>query len=69
MTKKGRIVLIETKGDHLENTETRQKLALGRAWQNATSDMFRYYMVFQHKDLKLDGAYQFERFLDTIKML
>lgn len=69
MTKKGRIILIETKGDHLENTETKQKLSLGRAWQNHTADMYRYYMVFQSKDLKLDGAYQIDKFINILAQL
>lgn len=69
MTKKGKIVMIETKGDHLENMETKQKLALGRAWQNAAGAQYRYYMVFQRKHLKLDGAVQFEKFTELLKEL
>lgn len=33
MTKSGVLVLIETKGDHLANDESRSKLKLGRTWQ------------------------------------
>jgi type III restriction enzyme len=69
MTTSGRIIVIETKGDHLENFETRQKIKLGRAWQNANSDKFRYYMVFQNKDLNIDGAYHLDSFMDIIKEL
>lgn len=69
MTKKGKIVIIETKGDHLENTETKQKLTLGRAWQNAAGVQYRYYMVFQSKDLKLDGAIQFQKFIELLQEL
>ena len=69
MTKNGKVILIETKGDHLENTETKQKLVLGRAWQNAAGAPFRYYMVFQSKDLKLDGAVQFDKFVELLKGL
>ena len=69
MTKSGKIVLIETKGDHLENAETRQKLAVGRAWQSLAGANYRYYMVFQNKDLNLDGAYHFEKFMDILKNL
>lgn len=69
MTKTGKIVLIETKGDHLENTETKQKLAVGRAWQNLAGPMYKYYMVFQSKDLNIEGAYQFDKFLDILKNL
>ena len=68
MTKNGKVILIETKGD-LENTETKQKLVLGRAWQNAAGAPFRYYMVFQSKDLKLDGAVQFDKFVELLKGL
>ena len=69
MTKSGRIVLVETKGDYLENEETKQKIKLGRAWQNATPDAFRYYMVFQHRDLHIANSYHFDAFMDIIKEL
>lgn len=69
MTKLGKIVVIETKGDHLENTESKQKLALGRAWQNSAGNQFRYYMVFQSRDLKIDGAVEFSKFLELLKDL
>lgn len=67
MTNSGKILLIETKGDHLENTETKQKLHLGRKWQDAAGREYRYYMVFQDKDLNLEGAYSFEKFLSLLK--
>lgn len=69
MTNSGKILLIETKGDHLENTETKQKLHLGRKWQDAAGREYRYYMVFQDKDLNLEGAYSFERFMELLPKL
>lgn len=60
---------VETKGDHLENTETKYKLELGRAWQNMAGSSFRYYMVFQSKDLNLNGAIQFDKFCELMKNL
>ena len=69
MTKRGKIVVIETKGDHLENTESKQKLSLGRAWQKAAGHQFRYYMVFQNKNLELDGAIPFDSFVELMKEL
>ncbi len=69
MTKKGKVVAIETKGDHLENAESKQKLELGRAWQNAAGGQYRYYMVFQSKNLNLDGAIQFDKFLTLLEEL
>lgn len=69
MTHSGKMVLIETKGDHLENRETKQKLALGRAWQNAAGPQYKYFMVFQSKDLQLDGAVPFDQFAELLKEL
>ena len=68
-TQSGKTILIETKGDHLENTETKYKLELGRAWQNMAGSSFRYYMVFQSKDLNLNGAIQFDKFCELMKNL
>lgn len=68
-TQSGKIVIIETKGDHLENTETKNKLELGRTWQNMSGSRFRYYMVFQSKDLNLTGAVQFDKFCELLRNL
>lgn len=69
MTKSGKILMIETKGDHLENRETKDKLAEGRAWQNLAGASYRYFLVFKSKDLNIEGAYQFDRFIETLKQL
>lgn len=69
LTKSGKMLMIETKGDHLENSETRDKLAEGRAWQNLAGASYRYFLVFKSKDLNIEGAYQFDRFIDTLKQL
>ena len=69
MTATGKIVVIETKGDHLKNDENLQKLKLGRIWQNKGGAKYRYYMVFQDKIAGLDGAYAFDAFMGLIKGL
>lgn len=69
MTEKGKIVLIETKGDHLDNEYNRKKLALSRKWQEKAGEPFRYYMVFQEKAPALDGAYAFDRFLKILEKM
>ena len=69
MTEKGKIVLIETKGDHLDNEQNRKKLTLSRRWQEKAGEPFRYYMVFQEKAPELDGAYAFDRFLEMLGKL
>jgi len=69
LTKRGTIILVEPKGDHLENSESRQKVALGRAWEHKAGTNYRYYMVFKNKDLAVDGAFQVDRFIEIIKAL
>lgn len=68
-TKKGKVVLVETKGDFLENPENMAKLKLGRTWQHKTIDNFRYYMVFENKDLGIEGAYSLGKFIEILKSL
>lgn len=69
-TTSGKILLIETKGDQLENAESREKIRLGRAWQDAAGKQaYRYYMVFQNKDLNMEGAYRFDEFLTLLRAL
>ena len=65
----GNLVLVETKGDYLDNEESRKKLALGRAWQSACGIKYRYYMVFEQKDVQLNGAIKFADFGNIIKEL
>lgn len=69
MTRSGVLVLIETKGDYLANEESRKKLELGRAWQNACGSKYRYYMVFENKDIQLNGAIKFADFMHIIEEL
>ena len=67
MTKSGKIILIEAKGDYLDGDDSRKKLALGRNWQKLAGENYRYFMVFKSKDLGLDGAYTLENFIELMK--
>lgn len=69
MTKSGKLVFIETKGDHLANEESRAKLLLGRRWQAQAGSGYRYFMVFGDKDLRLEGAYTLDGFMEVMKEL
>lgn len=66
MTKDGNLVLLETKGDHLANDDSKQKLSLGRLWEAKVGSKYRYFMIFNNKDLKLDGAYTLDEFMQII---
>lgn len=69
MTEKGTIVLIETKGDDRDNSDSKDKLRLGRKWQELAGSKYKYYMVFDENDTGLDGAYRVADFLDLLKRL
>ena len=57
------------KGDYLANDENKAKLYLGRKWQAHSGTQYRYFMVFKDKNLKLDGAYTMDEFVEMIKGL
>lgn len=69
MTNSGKIILVETKGDHLKNDDSRDKIALGKAWRNAAGNQYRYYMVFREEDNLPTGAVSMSEFIDIIKKL
>lgn len=69
-TKSGKIVLIEAKGDYLDGDDSKSKLKLGRQWQaHCNSSSYRYFMVFEDKDLGMDGAYTLDKFIEVMKEL
>ena len=68
-TESGKTLLIETKGDHLDNPESAAKARSGSEWANAAGRLYKYYMVFQTKDPGYDGAYSYDKFMDIIKGL
>lgn len=63
--KNGMVVIIETKGDFLDNTESKQKLELGKKWATAAGPNYRYYMVFDK--VKLDEAITVKELLSRIE--
>lgn len=67
MTKSGRIVMIETKGEHLKNPDSGRKIKLGRYWANSAGSDYRYFMVFEKEPL--DGAYTLNSFIEIMKQL
>ncbi len=69
MTQNGKIIFAETKGEHLKNDDSRDKIALGQAWRNAAGNQYRYYMVFRDGDNLLPGAVSLSQFIETVKAL
>lgn len=65
--KSGHILLIETKGDDRDNSDSERKLELGKMWANKAGQLFRYYMVFDKK--AMEGAITVKDLLNTISKL
>ena len=66
-TQNGNLILIETKGDHLDNEESRAKNTLGKRWAEKAGDKYKYFMVFQTKEVP--DTYTAKTIIDVIRML
>lgn len=62
VTKNGKVVVLETKGDHLD---AEKKILLGNLWATRAGSKFKYCLVY--KDRKVDGAYTKDEFLELMK--
>ena len=72
MTESGKVLLIETKGDQLENIESRVKAEIGSKWAAKASILgktYKYYMVYQSKEPGYEGAYSHDRFMEIVRGL
>ena len=70
MTKSGKLVLVEYKGDDRDNSDSERKLKLGRKWQEyAGPDKYRYFMVFKNREFGIDGAYTMDDFIGIMREL
>lgn len=58
-TKSGKTILIETKGDHLDNEDSAAKCRLGSEWEKQAGHDFAYFMIFEKKEV--DGAYTLDK--------
>ena len=63
-TKNGKIVILETKGDHLIATK---KIKLGNTWAQNAGKEFKYFLVYDKQ--QVEGSKTKEQFLDLMKNL
>ena len=61
-TKHGKIVLLETKGDHLD---AEKKIKLGNLWATKAGNNYRYCLVYEKR--KVEHAYTKDEFIATLK--
>ncbi|TVZ26750.1 type III restriction enzyme [Gillisia sp. Hel_I_86] len=63
-TKSGKTILIETKGDHLDGSDSEGKCRLGNEWERQAGHDFSYFMVFDKKEVK--GAFTLDKAKELI---
>jgi type III restriction enzyme len=69
ITKSGKVILVEVKGEHLAEKNTKRKAELGKIWENNSEKKFKYFMVFKDKHMGFEGAYYLNDFLNILKSL
>jgi type III restriction enzyme len=67
VSKSGKIIIVETKGDDRDNSDSAAKCRLGNKWAELAGKEFLYFMVFDKK--AIDGAYNVEKAKELIRQL
>lgn len=65
--KSGNTILVETKGDHLVNDDSKNKIWLGNKWADLAGSDYKYFMVFQTKEI--EGAITVKQLLQYLNEL
>ena len=69
-TNSGVIVLVETKGEHLDGDDSKKKLELGQLWaSNTVPGKYKYFMAFERTPLNENGADLLDNIIDLISRL
>ena len=63
----GNIILVETKGDHLVNEDSKNKIWHGNKWADLAGKRYYYFMVFQTKEV--EGAITVKQLLQYLNEL
>lgn len=67
MTNAGRLVVLEYKGGDRDNSNSREKLELGRQWDAHSGENYRYFMVFKNREVNANGT--MDRFIEVMRVL
>ena len=66
-TKNGKTILLETKGDDRDNSDSEMKIRLGTAWANKAGSNFKYFMVFDKKEVA--GSHKLDEFIKLMQQI
>mgnify|MGYP005725985209 CR=1 FL=1 len=67
LTRRGTIILLETKGDDRDNSDSIAKNKLGKRWAQLAGPNYRYFMVFDNN--KIEDARNLDEIREIIKEL
>ena len=67
VTNSGKTILVETKGDDRDNSDSAAKCRLGNTWAKEAGNNFYYFMVFDKNSI--DGAYTTDKAMELIKQI
>ena len=67
VTKSGKILLLETKGDDRDNSDSAAKCRLGSKWAELAGKDFKYFMIFDKASVS--GAYTLDKAKELIRQL
>lgn len=67
VTKKGKVILVETKGGDRDNSDSESKLRLGRKWAELSGPEYKYMMVFDKN--AIEGAYNLDKARELIRQM
>ena len=63
----GITILLETKGSHLDGSDSKNKLDCGNIWSNQAGLKFFYFMVFENSSI--EGAVSVNTFINSLQQL
>jgi type III restriction enzyme len=67
-TKSQKLILLETKGDMLDNPESKAKNKLGRTWANKSGDNYHYMMIFKNEST-IEDTYTVKEAVELLRDL
>ena len=68
-TESGITVLVETKGSHLANEDSKLKAKLGKMWQSLAGENYKYFMVFDTAQPPFENACTKAQFFESLEKL
>jgi type III restriction enzyme len=67
VSKTGKIIIVETKGDDRDNSDSAAKCRLGNKWAELAGKDYLYFMIFDKK--AIEGAYNVEKAKELLRQL